>query len=68
MTEKSRRNQKLYETKVRNVCANIQAERSDVRLVEFYEDQVKNYEFRLGITPAILDASLVKEQQIEMEK
>lgn len=40
----------------------------DIRVIEFFEDQVKNFEFRLGITPAILDASLVKDQQRTIEE
>jgi len=39
-----------------------------VRLVEWFDDQIKKYEFQLGITTGILDASLVYENQIFQEK
>lgn len=39
----------------------------ELRVVEFFEDQIKKYEFQLGITPAILEESLVREQQRYME-
>lgn len=36
--------------------------------MEFFDDQIKKYEFQLGITTGILDESLVKENQIFQEK
>jgi len=34
-----------------------------LRIIEYFDDQIKRFEFRLGITPGILEASLVREQQ-----
>jgi len=41
---------------------NIQQEKGpDARIIEFFDDQIKKYEFQLGITPGILELSLVRE-------
>ena len=49
---------------------NMQAEKgADLRIVEYFDDQIKKYEFQLGITPGILEASLVREnQQLQEQK
>ena len=40
----------------------MQQERGpEIRIIEFFEDQIKKYEFQYGITPGLLDASLVRE-------
>ena len=56
--------------KARNICMNMQAEKgADLRIVEYFDDQIKKYEFQLGITPGILEASLVREnQQLQEQK
>ena len=69
LTEQHMRSLKGYELKAKTTCINIQHEKgSQVRLVEFFDDQIKKYEFQLGITTGILDESLVKENQIFQEK
>ena len=62
MTERHKRSVKQYELKARNICIHMQQERgADIRIIEFFEDRIKHYEFRYGITPGLLDASLVAE-------
>ena len=47
----------------------IQQEKGpEVRIIEFFDDNIKKYEFQLGITPGILEASLVRENQQLQEK
>ena len=40
----------------------------DIRIIEYFDDNVKKYEFQLGITPGILDESLVRVNQREQEQ
>ena len=55
--------------KARNLCISIQQERGpEVKTLEFFDDNVKKYEFQLGITAAILDESLVRENQLHQEE
>ena len=69
ITEKYRRSLKQHEMKARNLCISIQQERGpEVKTLEFFDDNIKKYEFQLGITAAILDASLVLENQIHQEE
>jgi len=43
---------------------NMQVEKgAELRIIEYFDDQIKKYEFQLGITPGILEASLVRENQ-----
>ena len=64
MTEKHKRSVKQHELRARNICVNIQQEKgNEVRIIEYFDDQIKKYEFQLGITPGILEQSLVRENQ-----
>lgn len=69
LTEKHKRALKQFELRARNICVGIQHEKGpDVRIIEYFDDQVKKYEFQLGITPGILDESLVRVNQQEQEQ
>ena len=62
MTEQFRLRVKDAEVKARNHCARTQQEKgSQIRLVEFFDESIKKYEFQLGLTPGIIDESLVRE-------
>lgn len=32
-----------------------------MKIIEFFDENIKKYEFQLGLTPGILDNSLVRE-------
>ena len=70
LTEKHKRSLKQHELRARTICVNIQHEKGpDIRIIEFFDDNVKKYEFQLGITPGILEQSLVREnQQLQEER
>ncbi len=63
------RSLKGYELKAKTICINIQHEKGNhVGLVQFFDDQIKKYEFQLGLTPGLLDQSLVRENQAFQEQ
>ena len=67
--EKHRRTLKQHEVKARNICISLQVEKgADCRIIEYYDDQIKKFEFQLGITPGILDESLVREGREQQER
>lgn len=69
VTEQHKRALKQHELRARNICVNIQHEKGpDLKIIEFFDDQIKKYEFQLGITPGILEQSLVRENQLQQEE
>ena len=69
LTEKYKRALKQHELRARNICVGMHHEKGpDIRVIEFFDDNVKKYEFQLGITPGILDESLVRVNQREQEQ
>lgn len=63
-TEQFKLRIKDAELKARNHCVKLQQEKGpDVKLIEFFDECLKKYEFQLGLTPGIIDESLVRENQ-----
>ena len=63
-TEQFKLRIKDAELKARNHCVKLQQEKGpDVKLIEYFDECLKKYEFQLGLTPGIIDESLVRENQ-----
>ena len=69
LVEGNKRQLKQHEMKARSFCGHIAQDKGpSVKIIEFFDEQIKKYEFQLGITPALLDESLVRENQKHQEE
>ena len=69
LVEGNKRQLKQHEMKARTFCGHIAQDKGpSVKIIEFFDEQIKKYEFQLGITPALLDESLVRENQLHQEE